>query len=180
MAWPRSGSGFALPRKLIASLALLTVPTVAAVFFRSGSAGLALRLWLVGVGALLFWAVSGAALRIWAVPESPGFTLPRTWRRRPPPERLRQLEELERAVDFALGTAFDLHFRLRPHLVRVATARLAARGVNLQAQPDRARALLGPDAWDLVRADREAPEDRAGPGVDLARLRSVVDQLDAI
>jgi hypothetical protein len=169
-----------LPRRLIASLALLTVPAAGAVFFHSGFASLALRLWLVGVGALLFWAVSRAALRIWAVPEPPRFTLPRTWRRRPPPARLRQLEELERAVDFALGTAFDLHFRLRPHLVRVANARLAARGVNLQAQPDRARALLGPDAWDLVRPDREPPEDRAGHGADLALLRSVVDQLDAI
>jgi hypothetical protein len=168
------------PRSLLASVTLLSVPMAAAVFFHSGFAGLALRLWLVGVGALLFWAVSGAAMRIWAVPEPPRFKLPRAWRRRSPPERLRQLEELERAVDFALGTAFDLHFRLRPHLVRVATARLAARGVNLLAQPDRARALLGPDAWDLVRPDREPPEDRAGHGADLALLRSVVDQLDAI
>src|SRR3984893_2701825 len=123
MAWPRAGSAFALPRRLIAALALVTVARGAAVFFGSGFAGLALRLWLVGVGALLFWALSGAALRIWAVPGSPGFTLPPTWRRRPPPERLRQLEELERAVDFALGTAFDLHFCLRPHLARAATPR---------------------------------------------------------
>jgi hypothetical protein len=167
-------------RNLIGSLALLTAPMAAAVFFHSGFAGLALRLWLVGVGALLFWAVSGAALRPWALPRSPGFTLHPTRWRRPPPERLRQLEELERAVDFALGTAFDLHFRLRPHLVRVATTRLAARGVNLRTQPDRACALLGPDVWDLVRPDREPPEDRAGHGADLARLRRVVDQLDAI
>jgi len=159
---------------------LLSVPVAAVVFFHGGLAGLALRLWLVGVGALLFWAVSGAALGIWAVPEAPRFALPSWWRRRPAGERLRQLEELERAVDFALGTAFDLHFRLRPHLVRVAATRLAARGVSLQAEPDRARALLGPDVWDLVRPDREPPEDRAGRGVDLARLRRVVDQLHAI
>jgi hypothetical protein len=168
------------PRSLLASVTLLSVPMAAAVFFHSGFAGLALRLWLVGVGALLFWAVSGAAFGTWAVPEPPRFALPPAWRRRPPPERLRQLEELETAVDFALGTAFDLHFRLRPHLVRVAATRLAARGVDLQAEPDRARALLGPDVWDLVRPDREPPEDRAGRGADLARLRRVVDQLDAI
>jgi hypothetical protein len=171
----------------VGPLSALTAAAAAAVLLHSAFAGLALRVWLVGVGAVLFWGVVRAALRPWTEGEAglaptgvPGFSLPGTWRRRPPPERLRQLEELERAVDFSLGTAFDLHFRLRPHLVRIAATRLAARGVDLQTQPDRARQLLGPDAWELVRPDREPPEQRAGRGADLPLLRRVVDQLDAI
>jgi hypothetical protein len=155
------------------------VPAAASVLLDSPLAGFALRLWLVGVGAIVCWAVVGAATARWAASESPRFVLPRPWRR-PVPGRVRQLEELERAVEFSLTTAFDLHFRLRPHLVRIAADRLAARGVNLQEGPERARVALGPDLWELVRPDREPPEERSAPGVDLARLGRVVEQLDAL
>jgi len=166
--------------RLLWPLAALTVPATAAVLFHSAFAGLAVRLWMVGVGAILYWAVASAVLRAWTPSEPHRLGLPRAWRRRPPPERLRQLEELEHAVDFSLSTAFDLHFRLRPHLVRIAANRLATRGVDLGTEPARARGLVGPEAWELVRPDREPPEDRAARGIDLAGLRRVVDQLDAI
>jgi hypothetical protein len=167
-------------RRFAGPLVALTAPTAAVIVFRGSLAGLALRVWLVGVGALLFWGMAHAAIRSRAATDLTGPRFPAGWRRRAPADRLRQLEELEHAVDFSLGTAFDLHFRLRPHLVRIATTRLAARGVNLQAQPDRARQLLGPDAWDLVRPDREPPEHRAGRGADLRGLQRAVDQLDDI
>lgn len=167
-------------RRLLGPLVALSVPTAVVILFRGALAGLALRVWLVGAGALLFWGLAHAAIGSRAAPDAHGPRFPAGWRRRPPAERLRQLEELEHAVDFSLGTAFDLHFRLRPHLVRIATTRLAARGVNLQTQPDRARELLGPDAWDLVRTDREPPEHRAGRGADLPSLRRAVDQLDTL
>ena len=167
-------------RRLLVPLAALTALAAVAVLSRSAFAGTALRLWLVAVGAFGWLAVAGAAVGGWPPSGERRFGLPRGWRRRPRPERLRQLEELEHAVEFSLGTAFDLHFRLRPHLVRIAADRLAARGVRLEAQPDRARELLGPDLWELVRPDREAPENRAARGADLPGLRRVVDQLDAI
>jgi hypothetical protein len=107
-----------------------------------------------------------------------------TWRpslpRRPPRRSVRQLEELERLTEFATATAFDFHHRLRPHLVRVAEHRLAARGIRLAGQPERARTLLGDDAWDLVRPDREPPDQRHAPGVSASRIGDLVERLRAL
>jgi hypothetical protein len=164
---------------LLGPLVALTLPVAALVALRSPIAGLAVRVWLIGVAAILCRAVVGPALAAWPRARPPRAGLPRGWRR-PQPERLRRLEELERAVQFSVTTAFDLHFRLRPHLVRIATHRLAARGISLETQPQRARALLGPEAWELVRPDRPPPDDRTARGTDLATLRRAVDQLEAV
>ena len=39
---------------------------------------------------------------------------------------------------------------------------------------------FGPEAWELVRPDREPPVDRLGPGVRLADLRAAVHALERI
>jgi hypothetical protein len=103
-------------------------------------------------------------------------------RRRPRrPERLPELERIEREVALGLATAFDLHFRLRPSLRRTASELLAAkRGIELDGDPDAARRALGNETWDLLRSDREPPTDRFGPGLDIAALRRVVSTLEAI
>ena len=94
---------------------------------------------------------------------------------------MRSLEELEHAVDFATTTAFDVHYRLRPHLVRIARHRLAAgHGVLLEADPEAARALLGENLWELVRADREPPADRNARGIALGRVAAAVERLEAL
>jgi hypothetical protein len=165
---------------LLGPLVALTLPVTALVALRSPVAGLAVRVWLIGLGAILCRAVVGPALAAWPRARPLRAGLPGGWRRRALPERLRRLEELERAVQFSVTTAFDLHFRLRPHLVRIATHRLAARGISLETQPQRARALLGPEAWELVRPDRPPPEDRTARGTDLALLRRAVEQLEAV
>lgn len=138
----------------------------------------ALRAWIVTLGVIGLGVVLAPTLT--ALPIQ---TLDRTrwpWRKRPVPERFRQLEEIEYAADFALGTAFDVHFRLRPHLVRIATHRLARRGVSIELAPEEARGLLGEEAWELVRPGRPPPDDRHGSGVRLDRLRRVVEALDAL
>lgn len=96
------------------------------------------------------------------------------------PERLPQLARLEREVTLASANAFDLHFRLRPILRETAGGLLAARGVDLDHQPERARALLGDDLWQLVRGDRREPLDRTGPGIPPARLRDTLERLEAL
>jgi hypothetical protein len=103
-------------------------------------------------------------------------------RRRPRrPERLPELERIEREVALGLATAFDLHFRLRPSLRRTASELLVAkRGIELDGDPDAARRALGNETWDLLRSDREPPTDRFGPGLDIAALRRVVSTLEAI
>lgn len=105
----------------------------------------------------------------------------RSVRRRPRPERPRSLEELEHAVDFSRSTAFDVHYRLRPHLARIAAHRLAGRrGIDLERQPEAAASALGPVAWDLVRPGREAPLDRNAPGLNMTQIRAALDALEAV
>ncbi len=141
---------------------------------------LALRLWLVALGAIAIAALTERALAGRSVRDVPGPRLRWGWWRRPRAERIRALEELEHAVDFSLGTAFDVHYRLRPHLRAIAAHRLAVRGVSLDTQPERARSMLGEESWDLVRPGRPEPEDRNGRGLGMAALRRTVEQLGAL
>ena len=63
------------------------------------------------------------------------------------------LGEWQRIVDRSLGDEGDLHFAttLRPQLQRLFAARLAERhGVALRRDPQRARALVGPELWPWI------------------------------
>ena len=171
-------------RRALGAAAVVTLLLLALFLFKAPYFGLALRFWLVSlvaifVSALLGRVLAGRPVGDWPGPE-PVWRRRRWWRGPPSRGRVEGLEELEHAVEFSLTTAFDVHYRLRPHLVRVATYRLARRGVDMDAQPAKASELLGPEAWDLVRPDRPAPEHRNARGLELARLRRVVDRLDAI
>ena len=142
-------------RRLAARVYLLAVATVAV-------------LWLLG----------------WARPETRWprrSALDHAWARPlPQPPRPADLRRLEQTLYFASASATDLHHRLRPLLREIAALRLAERhGVALDAEPERARAVLGPDLWEVVRPDRAEP---VGParGLDPATLRSLVDTLAAI
>lgn len=168
-------------RSALARSAFVTAILLALLVLRAPFEGLAVRLWLVALGAIAVWTISARSLTGWRRAESAAPHLAWwRWRRRRPAERVRPLEELEHAVEFARSTAFDLHFRLRPHLVSAAAYRLERHGVQLEAQPERARQLLGEEAWELVRPDRPPPERRHGAGLDLAALRRVLERLDAL
>ena len=99
----------------------------------------------------------------------------------PRSQRVGQLESVARALDLAEVSSFDLHNVLRPIVREVAAARLARHGVSLDRQPERARALLGAQAWELVRPDREAPARGSGRGgCSRDELREIVGALEAI
>jgi hypothetical protein len=101
-------------------------------------------------------------------------------RRRSAP-RIPELEKIEREVILGQATAFDVHFRLRPTLRRIASELLRARrGIDLDREPEAARRVLGDETWELVRGDREPPPERFGPGLELATLRRVVGALEAV
>jgi len=142
--------------------------------------GLALRLWLVAMGAITISGLTEWALAGRTVGDGPNVRMRWGWWRRPRPDRIRPLEELEHAVDFSLGTAFDVHYRLRPHLRGIAAHRLAGRGVILDSEPERAQALLGPDVWELVRPNRPEPQDRSARGLDLPSIRRAVEQIGEV
>ena len=95
------------------------------------------------------------------------------------PERLRSLERMEHDCIQGLANPVDLHRRLRPILREVAGQRLAARhGIELDQRPEAARALLGEEAWELVRPDRPHPDELSGTRLDATGLRRVLDILE--
>jgi len=99
----------------------------------------------------------------------------------PRTQRVGQLESVARALDLAEASAFDLHNALRPIVREIAAARLARHGVSLDRQPDRARALLGAQTWELIRADREAPSRASGlGGCSRHELGQIVGALEAV
>jgi hypothetical protein len=84
-------------------------------------------------------------------------------------------------VQQSVASTFHLHTRLRPILREIAAHRLSMRfGVDLQREPDRARELIGVEAWDLVRPERPPPSDRLAPGPPASQLSKVVEQLEGI
>jgi len=92
-----------------------------------------------------------------------------------------ELVRIERELTLGSATAEHLHGRLLPLLRDAAAARLAARHeVDLDRRPDRARELLGDETWEIVRPDREAPDDRNAPGLPLRRIAAVIDTIERL
>lgn len=76
--------------------------------------------------------------------------------------------------------AGDVHWRLRPVLREVAAAGLLRHRVRLDNEPERARLLMTPDTWELVRPDRPRPDDPLARGLAPGRLDAVLDELEAL
>jgi hypothetical protein len=96
-----------------------------------------------------------------------------------PPVRIAERDKLAREVQLGMQTAFDLHYRLRPTLVEIAHNRLAGRGIRLENER-RAQDVLGAEAWELLRPDREPPRDRNAPGIGTDELGRLVGVLERI
>jgi hypothetical protein len=101
--------------------------------------------------------------------------------RKPDSTRPPELVRTEREITLGLSNAAHLHQRLLPILRDAAAARLlAGHNVDIERRPESARALLGDDAWALLRPDRAAPLDRNAPGISLRRLRDTVSTLETL
>jgi hypothetical protein len=97
------------------------------------------------------------------------------------PVRPPELVRTEREITLGSASAAHLHTRLLPILREAAAARLAAHhNVELDRRPEAARALLGDAAWQVLRPDLPAPEDRNAPGLPLRRIRDLVDTLERL
>jgi hypothetical protein len=82
-------------------------------------------------------------------------------------------------VGAATHRAMELHHQLRRRLRALAADRLDARhGVDPDGDPDAAARLLGEDAWELLRPDREAPQDRFGPGLPVETVARIVGAVE--
>jgi hypothetical protein len=114
---------------------------------------------------------------------------PETWMRSPferesekpeQPQPIAELDRIDRLVVLGAANEFDFHYRLRPLLRQIATERLYGRhGVDLDRDPERARALLGDGLWEAVRPDREVGR-RAAPGLPPTELVHHVARLEQL
>jgi hypothetical protein len=162
------------------ALRLLALPTIAlgvVAAFVPGRVDPAVRVYALLACVVILWLALGAIAR--AFPPAGPLRPARPGRARPS-ESTRSLAGLERAV--ALGTAdvVDLQYRLRPRLRELATGLLESRhGIVLDDEPEAARALLGDEAWELLRPDRPTPKERAR-GPSPAALERVVVSLERL
>ena len=159
---------------------LLTVLLLATLVALPGRADVVVRIYVLllaafVLGHLLAWLRG-------SLPERRPALVDAALERRPPaPQRIAEREKLEREVTLGQATAFDLHFRLRPTLRRIAAELLRSRrGIDLDGNPEAARRALGDETWELVRPDREQPDERFAGGIHPASLRNVVASLEAL
>ena len=95
----------------------------------------------------------------------------------PEPARPPELVRIEREITLGTTSAGHLHTRLLPLLRDAAAARL---GIDFDLHPERARAALGEESWELLRPDQPEPADRSAPGLSIRRVRSVVDEIERL
>ena len=163
----------------VRALRVLVLPTLAVLFvfaFLPGRLELAARAYALLL-AIVALGVMVAALRRGYPRETP---------LRPPARRRTEhrdvpatLARVEDEVILGAAGSFDLHYRLRPRLRKLAAELLQARrGIALDQEPELARQTLGDDAWDLVREDRPPPADRLARGAAIPDLDRVVKSLE--
>jgi hypothetical protein len=156
-----------------------TVGVVLALILAGSAHGLALLAYVLFLDAL---ALAVLADELWAaLAPAPPFE----WLIAHParaPEPIEQFETLSRTLSAAGWNQTELHYRLRPPVREIVTARLSRRyGIDLNSEPERARKLLGDGrTWELARPDREPPADRYARGWSRRELAELLDELEAI
>lgn len=93
---------------------------------------------------------------------------------------LEQLRQVDRALTAAQVSEFGVDRELRPLFRSIAAMRLARRGVDLDRHPEEARAILGEQLWELVRAGRFHGSNRVAGGISVAGLQSLIERLERI
>ena len=146
----------------------------AAFVIRPGDCGLAAEAYVLFLGAIGVAVLARATSKSFAAPTASSVELAL---RRPPRKELRvpELERLERELEMATESAFDVHYRLRPIFREIAASRLASSAVELDAEGGRAEELLGPEAWAFVRPDAARPADHYAPGAQLQEIERAVE-----
>ena len=161
--------------------AFLTVVLVVLLVVLPGRTELVLHVYALTIAAIALLHLVRAVRTAHPVPASSPFDAALRKRMRRRDERLPELARVEREVSLGMATTFDLHYRLRPPLRRIAGELLAARrGIDLDGSPEAARKALGDETWEIVRADRDPPHDRYGAGLTLATLDTVVTSLETL
>jgi hypothetical protein len=164
-------------RRSIRALALPTAGLAAALAVVPDAAGQATRAWLLASLAIVSAIIVSEARRKYRPVSS---TVEPLTPAAGPRARPLGLERLERELTMASLSSYDTHLRLRPLVRSLAGASLAGQGVSLDRHPDRARELVGPELWELIRPDREFPRDRTARGIDAEGLERVIARLERL
>jgi hypothetical protein len=144
------------------------------------SSSRALAIWVLLVAALVLFRLVRRSRAVDG-PAPPGRFEDALRKRKPGAPQPEEIVRMERELVLGIADADHARRRLLPMLRAAAEARLASRhGFELERRPERARALLGEDVWELLRPDRPEPEDRHGPGVPRQRIALVIDRLEAL
>ena len=96
------------------------------------------------------------------------------------PLPLEQLRQVDRALTAAQASEVGVDRDLRPLFRPIAAMRLARRGVDLDRHPEEARAILGEQLWELVRADRARGSNLVTGGISTVGLESLIERLERI
>jgi hypothetical protein len=157
----------------------VTVAAGVAALASSGVNAIVLDVYLLCIGGVILLALVRTTRAYAPTPRTSQFDATLAAMRRAPAESAESA--LVRELELSTYNAFHFHSRLRPLLRDVVAHRLRSRyGVELDAEPVRARELVGAAAWEVVRPDRPPPSDRMGAGPTVAELHVVVDELEDV
>jgi hypothetical protein len=98
-----------------------------------------------------------------------------------PPRPPAELDRLARLLALSSASALHAHTRLRSELRPVAADRLRwSLAVDLDRDPEAARAALGEAGWALLARDQRDLPDREAPGLAPAALAELITNLERI
>ncbi|HEV3464188.1 MAG TPA: hypothetical protein VG846_09430 [Actinomycetota bacterium] len=98
-----------------------------------------------------------------------------------PPRPPAELDRLARLLALSSASALHAHTRLRSELRPVVADRLRwSLGVDLDRDPEAARAALGEAGWALLARDQRDLPDREAAGLPPAALAELVTNLERI
>ena len=143
---------------------------------------IAVRLWVVALGAVAVWAVVASLRAVTPSRRTDRFEQLTAQPVAAPGSVRSSIVRAERLISLAAGTAGDLHFRVRPTLRDIARSRLADHGLDLDdpVDSDEAARRCGPVLWEVVRPDRPTPDDRHAPGLPAAARPDLIDHLERL
>lgn len=132
------------------------------------------------VALVVLWLVTLMGIRLRLPPTHPR-PAPRSARSVATPHTVPTYQDVERRLWPAADSLRMFDHATRPLLTRITEVLLRDRaGVDLAAEPERARALLGAAAWTLVDPARPPSDDSHSPGIALGRIDELLTRLEEL
>jgi len=165
--------------KPAAGLIVAAAGLAAALVFRERTDGLTLVVYVFVLGGALLILLLSRLAKTMPRAHQVGRLLPRA---KDAVDEVEQFQRIARQLTLSSSREFDLHYHLRPLVKEIASARLARQhGIDLEREPERAQRLIGTGrVWELVRPDREPPEDRAARGWSKPDLQQLMHELEEL